>query len=102
MVAGGADTIKVMLIWTLSLLMNHPNVLNKVQEELDMVIGKELRVNESYINSLIYLQAIIKETLRLYPAGPVGGYRMFTENCTIFNFHVPKGTWLLVNLWKLH
>nr|GMD93713.1 cytochrome P450 CYP82D47-like [Ipomoea batatas] len=102
LVAGGADTIKVMLIWTLSLIMNHPHVLKKVQEELDMVIGKERRVNESDITSLIYLQAIVKETLRLYPAGPVGGYRIFTEDCIISDFHVPKDTWLLVNLWKLH
>nr|GMD89049.1 cytochrome P450 CYP82D47-like [Ipomoea batatas] len=102
LVAGGADTIKVMLIWTLSLIMNHPHVLKKVQEELDMVIGKERRINESDITSLIYLQAIVKETLRLYPAGPVGGYRIFTEDCIISDFHVPKDTWLLVNLWKLH
>nr|GMD89087.1 cytochrome P450 CYP82D47-like [Ipomoea batatas] len=71
LVAGGADTIKVMLIWTLSLIMNHPHVLKKVQEELDMVIGKERRINELDITSLIYLQAIVKETLRLYPAGPM-------------------------------
>ncbi|KAM0066834.1 putative cytochrome P450 [Helianthus debilis subsp. tardiflorus] len=28
--------------------------------------------------------------------------RAFTKDCTVAGYHVPKGTWLLINLWKLH
>nr|GMD89091.1 cytochrome P450 CYP82D47-like [Ipomoea batatas] len=101
LISGGADTIMVMLTWALSLMMNNPHVLKMAQEELDMVVGKERKVNESDIKSLVYLQAIVKETFRLYAAGPLGAPRMFTEDCIISGFHVPKGTWLLFNLWKL-
>ncbi|XP_019174417.1 PREDICTED: cytochrome P450 CYP82D47-like [Ipomoea nil] len=87
LIAGGADTVMVMLTWA--------------QEELDMVVGKERKVNESDINNLVYLQCIIKETLRMYPATPLGGPRIFTEDCKLSKFDVPKGTWLLFNLWKL-
>ncbi|XP_019174216.1 PREDICTED: cytochrome P450 CYP82D47-like [Ipomoea nil] len=102
LIAGGADTPMVMLTWTLSLIMNHPHVLKRAQEELDMVVGKERKVNESDIDHLMYLRAIVKETFRLYPGGPLGVSRVFTKDCTIMSdFHVPKDTWLFFNVWKL-
>nr|ASW21052.1 cytochrome P450 CYP82D2 [Scutellaria baicalensis] len=102
LIVGGSDTTTVMLIWTLSFLLNNRHVLRKAQEELDKHVGRERRVNQSDINNLVYLQAIVKETLRLYPAGPIGGIREFTQDCQVGGYHVPKGTWLIVNLWKLH
>nr|GMD89088.1 cytochrome P450 CYP82D47-like [Ipomoea batatas] len=101
LIAGGADTVTVMLTWALSLMMNNPHVLKMAQEELDRIVGRERKVNESDINNLIYLQAIIKETFRIYPAAPLGGPRKFTEDCNVSGFHVPKGTWLFFNVWKL-
>lgn len=90
-----------MLTWMMSLLLNNPQSLRKAQEEIDKVVGKDRQINESDITNLVYLQAIVKETLRLYPAGRLGGMREFTEDCTVAGYHVPKGTWLMVNLWKL-
>ncbi|CAA0839449.1 Cytochrome P450 82C4 [Striga hermonthica] len=102
LISGGTDTTVVMLVWAFSLILNNPHVLKKAQEELDRHVGKQRQVEESDIRNLVYLQAITKETLRLYPAGPLGGTREFSEDCTVGGYHVPKGTWLLVNLWKLH
>ncbi|KAI3451543.1 hypothetical protein Pfo_008208 [Paulownia fortunei] len=101
LIAGGTDTTSIMLVWALSLLLNNRHVLKKAQEELDEHIGRDRRVIESDINNLVYLQAIAKETLRLYPAGPLGGTREFSEDSNVGGYHVPKGTWLIVNLWKL-
>lgn len=89
------------LVWALSLVLNHNNVLKKIQDELDFHVGKERLVNESDIPNLVYLQAVVKETLRLYPAGPLFGPREFTEDCTIGGYHVPRGTRLITNLWKI-
>ncbi|KAK1436564.1 hypothetical protein QVD17_02345 [Tagetes erecta] len=102
LIGGGADTPTVMLTWTLSLLLNNPCTLRKLQEELDTQVGKHRRVDDSDIKNLVYLQAVIKETLRLYPATFLGGPRAFKKDCTIAGHHVPKGTWLYVNMWKLH
>ena len=101
LIAGGNDTIVITLTWATSLLLNNLHVLKKAQDELDDLVGKERIVNESDINKLVYLQAIVKETLRLYPAAPLSGPREFTEDCTIGGYHVPKGTRLIPNLWKI-
>ena len=101
LIAGGNDTTVVTLTWATSLLLDNRHVLKKAQDEVDNQVGKERIVNESDINKLVYLQAIVKETLRLYPAAPLSGPREFTEDCTIGGYHVPKGTRLIPNLWKI-
>ena len=102
LITGSTDTTTVTMIWTLSLLLNNSHALKKVQEELDEHVGRERLVNESDINNLVYLQAAVKETLRLYPAGPLSGLRQFTEDCTLGGYHIQAGTRLILNLWKMH
>ncbi|CAL1410905.1 unnamed protein product [Linum trigynum] len=101
LIVGGTDTTTVTLTWALSLLMNNPSTLTKAQEELDAIVGKDRLVNESDIAKLPYFQAILKEAMRLYPAGPIGGPREFSKDCTVAGYHVPAGTRLIVNLYKL-
>ncbi|KAK3231504.1 hypothetical protein Dsin_003385 [Dipteronia sinensis] len=101
MILAASDTTTVTLTWVLTLLLNHPNVLKKAQQELDIHVGSERQVNESDIKNLVYLQAIIKETLRLYPAGPLSVPHESMEDCTVSGYHVPARTRLLVNLWRI-
>ncbi|OAY25458.1 cytochrome P450 CYP82D47-like [Manihot esculenta] len=102
LILGGNDTTVVTLIWALSLLLNNPRVLKKAQDELDIQVGKHQQVKESHVKNLVYLQAVVKETLRLYPATPLSVPREAMEDCIIAGFHIPAGTRLFVNLWKLH
>ncbi|KAL6212964.1 hypothetical protein ACLB2K_018179 [Fragaria x ananassa] len=102
LILGGTDTTTVTLTWALSLLVNNPAVLKKAQNELDAKVGRNRQVNESDVKNLVYLQAIIKETLRLYPAVPLLAPHESTEDCTVGNYHVHAKTRLIVNVWKLH
>ncbi|XP_058103956.1 xanthotoxin 5-hydroxylase CYP82C2-like [Magnolia sinica] len=102
MITAGSDTTSIELVWALSLLMNHRDALKRAQDELDMHIGRERLVQRSDIEKLTYLQAIIKETLRLYPAGPLLIPHEAIEACQVGGFHVRAGTRLLVNVWKIH
>ncbi|KAA8528589.1 hypothetical protein F0562_035944 [Nyssa sinensis] len=99
---GATDTTIVTMTWALSLLLNNRHVLRKAQEELDIHVGRERQVESSDVKNLIYIQAILKETLRLYPAGPLSVPHESMEDCTVGGYVIPKGTRLLVNLWKLH
>lgn len=67
----GSDTGMVVLTWALALLLNNRHVLRKAQDELDVYVGRERLVEESDIRNLVYLQAIVKETQRLYPPGDI-------------------------------
>ncbi|GER50626.1 cytochrome P450 [Striga asiatica] len=67
----GSDTTSIHLTWILSLLLNHPSVMQRARHEIDTKIGKNRWVQESDIHNLPYLQAVIKESLRLYPPGPI-------------------------------
>ncbi|KAA3474309.1 cytochrome P450 CYP82D47-like [Gossypium australe] len=102
LVLAGSDTTMVTLTWALSLLLNNPHVLKRAQDELDMHVGKHRLLEEPDIRNMVYLQAIIKETLRLYPPEPVIGLRAAIEDCTLSTgYHIPFGTQLMVNAWKI-
>ncbi|XP_052201908.1 cytochrome P450 CYP82D47-like [Diospyros lotus] len=101
-ILAGTETPALTMTWGLSLLLNHKETLKGAQEELDLHVGKERWAEESDINNLPYLQAIVKETLRLYPSGPLSVPREARADCYVGGYHVPKGTTLIVNLWKLH
>ncbi|KAK8596778.1 hypothetical protein V6N12_065257 [Hibiscus sabdariffa] len=101
MILAGSDTTTVTLIWALSLLLNKPHLLKKAQEELDVHVGKDRFVQESDISKLVYIQAIVKETLRMYPPAPLSAPRELSESCSIGGYEIPKGTRLIVNLHKI-
>ncbi|KAJ4955601.1 hypothetical protein NE237_012384 [Protea cynaroides] len=65
---------------------------------LNLIVDRQ--VDESDIKNLIYLQAIVKETLRLYPPGPVLPHQAM-EDYHVAGYHVSKDTILLMNIWKL-
>ncbi|XP_028780149.1 cytochrome P450 CYP82D47-like [Neltuma alba] len=99
----GADSIMVAITWALCLILNNPRVMKKAQDELDIQIGREILVKESDIKNLPYLQATVKECLRLYPASTLINFLEAIEDCTLSSgHHVPAGTQLMVNIWKIH
>nr|ATO91434.1 putative cytochrome P450 [Fallopia multiflora] len=102
LLVGASDTSVVVLTWAISLLLNNRDILKKAQDELNIHVGKDRQVDESDIPKLVYLQAILKETLRMYPPGPLNGPREFNEDCTVGGYHVKKGTRLIINASKIH
>uniref|UniRef100_A0A5B7BNF6 Uncharacterized protein n=1 Tax=Davidia involucrata TaxID=16924 RepID=A0A5B7BNF6_DAVIN len=96
----GTDTSAEAMQWTIAELINHPHVFKKVREEIESVVGKSRLVEESDIPSLPYLQAVVKETLRLYPAGPVTT-RECRKHCKIQGFDIPEKTAVAINLYAI-
>ncbi|MQM15848.1 hypothetical protein Taro_048802 [Colocasia esculenta] len=101
-VIAGTDTSAGTMTWALALLLNHRRVLDKVRQEIDLHVGAARNVEEKDIPNLVYLHAVVKETTRLYPVAPLSLPHEATADCRVGGYHVPAGTRLLTNLWRLH
>ncbi|KAF0893551.1 hypothetical protein E2562_026967 [Oryza meyeriana var. granulata] len=99
-VTAGSDTSAAMVEWMLAELMNHPEALRKVREEIDGVVGPDRIAGEADLARLPYLQAAYKETLRLRPAAPIA-HRQSTEEINIRGFRVPAQTAVFINVWSI-
>ena len=83
----GTETTATTIEWAMSLLLNHPDVMKKARVvELDTDDRKDCLMEESDFPKLQYLQSIISETLRLFPAAPVLVPHMSSDNCQIGGF----------------
>lgn len=96
----GTETSAAATEWALAELINNPSAMAKATEEIDAEIGKTRPLQESDLPNLPYLQAVVKETLRLHPTAPLL-VREATEPCAVAGFHVPESTRLLVNVWAI-
>ncbi|MED6206764.1 hypothetical protein PIB30_029852 [Stylosanthes scabra] len=101
MLTAGSDTTAITLEWAASLLLNNPKTMKKLEDELHTYGGHDQLLNESEAAKLKYLQNVITETLRLYPAAPLLLPHENSNDCKVCGYDIPKGTMLFVNLWTL-
>ncbi|KAL4583464.1 hypothetical protein LXL04_008037 [Taraxacum kok-saghyz] len=102
LLTAGTDTSASTMTWALSLLLNHPHVLKKAQNQIGSHVGNNRLVNESDMNSLPYIRCIVYETLRMYPVVPLLVPHESSDDCKVGGYHVPSGTMLLINQWAMH
>ncbi|KAL0337443.1 UNVERIFIED_CONTAM: cytochrome [Sesamum calycinum] len=102
MLVAGTDTSVVTIEWAMSALLNHPEKLDKARAEIDNFIGNNRLVNELDLSKLPYLQNIILETFRLFPAAPLLVPHEASADCTLGGYDIPQGTIILVNAWAIH
>ncbi|KAI3453589.1 hypothetical protein Pfo_010252 [Paulownia fortunei] len=100
-VVGGTDTTATTVEWVMAELLHNPGVMEKVQQELTDVVGVNNIVEESYISKLHYLDAVVKETLRLHPPLPLLVPRFPSQSCIIGGFTIPKESRVFLNMWSI-
>ncbi|CAM8971990.1 unnamed protein product [Rhodiola kirilowii] len=102
MIFRGTDTVAVLIEWIIARMVIHPDIQSTVQRELDSIVGKSNTVNESHVSSLTYLNAVIKEVLRMHPPGPLLSWaRLSITDTTVVGHHIPAGTTAMVNMWAI-
>ncbi|KAL6337364.1 hypothetical protein AAG906_036678 [Vitis piasezkii] len=97
----GSETTSSTLEWAMTELLRRPESMRKAQEELDRVVGPHGKVEESDIDQLLYLQAVVKETLRLHPPIPLLLPRNALQDTNFMGYFVPKNTQVFVNAWAI-
>ncbi|KAL5583661.1 hypothetical protein UlMin_016103 [Ulmus minor] len=101
LIAGGTESSAVTVEWAMSELLRKPDIVKKATEELDRVIGRERWVEEKDIINLPYIDAIVKETMRLHPVAPMLVPRFSREDTQVEGYDIPKDTRILVNVWTI-
>ncbi|KAL6572957.1 hypothetical protein OROHE_002433 [Orobanche hederae] len=102
MINAGTETSVFTTEWAMSLLLNHPQVLQKAKLELDSQVGHRRLLEEQDLPNLSYLRNIIFETFRLFPPGPIPFPRESSADCKVGGYDVPCGSILMVNAWAIH
>jgi len=98
--AAGHETTALALTYALWLLARHPEVQTALVTELSDVVGDRLPALDD-VRSLPLHDAVVKETMRLYPPVWVVG-RMATAPLTIDGHAVSPGDQLLAPQWLVH
>ncbi|XP_045826991.1 cytochrome P450 71D11-like [Trifolium pratense] len=98
---GGSDTAATTINWTMAEMMKNPRVLKKAQTEVRMIFEKTGKIDETCIDELKYLKAIIKEILRIHPPVPLLIPRECGQACEINGYHIPIKSKVIINAWAI-
>ena len=102
----GTDTTSVTLSWTLYLLMNHSDKMESLFQELKRVYPQLADVDTmkySDVQSLPYLNAVLDESMRLYPVAGNFLPRQVPENgAEISSIFVPEGVMVGCSIYAMH
>ncbi|KAM7497499.1 hypothetical protein LguiA_021913 [Lonicera macranthoides] len=101
MFIGGTETTSSTVEWALTELIRKPSTMEKVKEELLNIVGINKKLEDSEIDNLHYLHAVIKETLRLHPPAPFLLPRRASQDVNLMGYHIPKNTQVFVNVWAI-
>ncbi|BBN20289.1 hypothetical protein Mp_8g17950 [Marchantia polymorpha subsp. ruderalis] len=101
-ISAGAETTPDTIVRAITELVRHPNIIERLQSELDDVIGKERLVEEADLNNLEYLQAVVKETLRLHTVVGLGIPHFSTEATKVSGYDIPANTQVMLNYYAIN
>ncbi len=93
----GIETNSCFLTNLFGILVNHPKIQDQMYEEITKAIGKRSPTIEDREN-IPFVEAVILETLRYTGLSP----HYSSCDSELGGFFIPKGTFILTNLWGLH
>ncbi|KAF5788887.1 putative geraniol 8-hydroxylase [Helianthus annuus] len=100
--AAGTDTVSTTLEWALTELIRNPKEMERARLELTKSLQNNDKIlQERDIPQLPYLQAVIKETLRLHPPTPFLIPHEATHDVEVEGFIIPKNARILCNVWAI-
>lgn len=101
MLLGGADTTATTLSWVLAWLVKNPEVMETLVAEVDGVLGDK-SLAEQDIESLPFLDAVVKESSRISPMLFNSSARLLKQPMTLGGYKIPAGTMVANCAYLVH
>lgn len=100
------ETTASALTWACYLLTKHPDIQEKLRQEVKDALPVDVENNTEVdlagiLEQLPYLNGIMHETLRLYPTVPMT-MRQALRDTHIGNQFIPEGTDIIVSIWYIN
>lgn len=96
----GHETTALLLTYTVHLLATHPKERAQLRDEIDSVVGKR-PVSFQDLPRLTFLDAVVREALRLYPPAYAFG-REAVEPFELAGYTIPRGSTLIFSPFAMH
>jgi cytochrome P450 len=105
-VLAGHETTSNLMAWVMYELMTNPSVYQACQNEVDRILPNQTIPTYEHLNDLPIIEAVLQETLRLYPPAPFFARQCINEQtigiATDHPLHLPTGTTILINTYAVH
>lgn len=102
LILAGTDTTTTALTCFLLVLQHHPEIQDRLHDELDHVISTSRSPSLLDRVKMPYLEASLLETLRFISHVPLAVPHATVCDTTICGKKIPKNTTVYINLWALH
>ncbi|CDO71675.1 hypothetical protein BN946_scf184915.g19 [Trametes cinnabarina] len=100
-IQGGSDTSFSTLLGLFLAMSLYPEVQSKAQAELDAVVGRHRLPDFEDRESLVYINAVIKECLRWHTVLPLSLPHRTVDDDEIGGYFIPGGTIVIPNTWAI-
>jgi len=101
MIGAGQETTSNAVTWTFAMLARHPEVEQRLLEEIESVLGNRAPSMPDVPN-LTYTRMVLDETMRLYPPAYLITSRRVLEDDEILGYHIPAGHGVMVAPFNIH
>ena len=98
----GTETTSTTLRWAVQYMMIHPEVQDRVQKEINSVVGRNRLPRLADKDHLPYTAATLLEIQRIVTVAPLGLAHSCAEETTLEGYTIPKGSVVVANLWAVH
>jgi cytochrome P450 len=105
-VLGARGTSAAALAWAFLMLTRHPEVEQRIRDEMAEQLPEVMTDDEAYVTSedirkLVYLEATIKEVVRLYPTIPMNRRQAMTDTVIGDGIPIQKGDYILLHPYAM-
>ncbi|XP_068135487.1 cytochrome P450 3A5-like isoform X2 [Hyperolius riggenbachi] len=97
----GFEPTSLLLCYLFYNLATHPDVQQKLQEEIDTYLPNKASPSYEILMQMEYLDMVIQETLRMFPPSP-RVERISKQTIEVNGVIIPKGTTAMIPVYALH